>query len=157
MLQFKDIKQNSSIFILNKQNLEFIIGKVISKSFPHVEMDKNTGKPEMMVDISIEAEGKTATYSIPENLSTSYAGNIVLSTDMQNLVPEVESVVNASKQILASASQAQENINNAPGLLAKLNPVYREKQETEQRFVKLESTVGEMKSMLQDFIKEFKS
>ena len=157
MIQFKDVKQNSPIYILNKQNLEFITGKVISKSFPHVDIDKNTGKTEMMVDISIEAEGKTATYCIPENLSATYAGNIVLSTDMQSLVPEVELVVNASKQILASAQQAQDNIKNAPGLLAKLNPVYREKQETEQRFVKLENTVGEMKSMLQDFIKEFKS
>lgn len=45
----------------------------------------------------------------------------------------------------------------APGLLAELNPVYKEKQETEKRFSKIEDTIAEMKDMLSGFIKEFKS
>jgi hypothetical protein len=35
----------------------------------------------MVVDVTIEANSKTATYSIQENLSVTYAGDVVLSTD----------------------------------------------------------------------------
>ena len=36
----------------------------------------------MVVDVTIELNSKTATYTIPENLSITYAGDIVLSTDV---------------------------------------------------------------------------
>jgi hypothetical protein len=39
-----------------------------------------------------------------------------------------------AEQVLASASKAQNIIDKAPSLLAELNPMYKEKQETEQRF-----------------------
>lgn len=71
---------------------------------------------------------------------------------------------NNAEQILASAAQAQNVIDKAPLLLAELNPVYKEKQETEQRFGKIEGSISEMKEimkaqqdMLASFIKEFKS
>lgn len=54
--------------------------------------------------------------------------------------------------------------DNAPSLLAELNPMYKEKQETEQRFGKIEGSIGEMKElmkkqqeMVENFIKKFES
>lgn len=47
---------------------------------------------------------------------------------------------------------------------AQLNPMYKEKQETEQRFGKIEGSIGEMKEltkkqqeMMENFIKKFES
>lgn len=64
----------------------------------------------------------------------------------------------------ASASKAQNIIDKAPSLLAELNPMYKEKQETEQRFGKIEGSIGEMKElmkkqqeMMENFIKKFES
>lgn len=164
MIVFKDIKQNYPIYILNKQELSILQGKATQISFPRMEMNQKTGKAEMVVDVTVEADSKTATYTIPENLSVTYAGNIVLSTDKQGLTGEVEAMKNNAEQILASAAQAQNVIDKAPLLLAELNPVYKEKQETEQRFGKIEGSISEMKEimkaqqdMLASFIKEFKS
>lgn len=164
MIVFKDIKQNYPIYILNKQELSIVQGKATQISFPRMEMNQKTGKAEMVVDVTVEADSKTATYTIPENLSVTYAGNIVLSTDKQGLTGEVEAMKNNAEQILASAAQAQNVIDKAPLLLAELNPVYKEKQETEQRFGKIEGSISEMKEimkaqqdMLASFIKEFKS
>lgn len=44
----------------------------------------------MMVDVTIEVEGRTAVYTIPENLVVTYASNIVLSTDREGIAREVE-------------------------------------------------------------------
>lgn len=43
-MAFKDVKQNYSVYILNKQDITITDGKVISVGFPH--LDLNT-KPAM--------------------------------------------------------------------------------------------------------------
>ena len=44
-----------------------------------------------------------------------------------------------------------------PAILADLNPVYKEKQETEKRFNAIENSIRRMEEMMSNFIKEFKS
>lgn len=161
---FKDIKQNYPVYILNKQDLSLTQGKAVQVPFPRMEMNQKTGKTEMVIDITIEANGKTATYVIPESLSVTYAGNLILSTDKMSLASEIEAMKNTAEQVLASASKAQNIIDKAPSLLAELNPMYKEKQETEQRFGKIEGSIGEMKElmkkqqeMMENFIKKFES
>ena len=158
MLLFKDIKQNYPVYILDTQEFSLIQGKATQVSFPRLEMNQKTGKTE------IEANGKMATYAIPESHSVTYAGHLVLSTEKSGLTSEVEAQKANAEQVLASASKAQNIIDKAPSLLAELNPMYKEKQETEQRFGKIEGSIGEMKElmkkqqeMMENFIKKFES
>lgn len=159
---FKEIKQNYPVYILDKQEFQIIQGKATAVSFPRVEMNQKTGRTEMVVDVTVEANGKTATYSIPENLSVTFAGNLVLSTDKQGLTGEVEAMVANADQILSSVPYAQKIKDTASAILADLNPVYKEKQETEKRFGKIEGSISDMKDMMQkqqkmmeEFIKKF--
>lgn len=164
---FKDIKQNYPVFILDKQELKVSQGKVVSAAFPRIDMNAgvkpgnvsptNPTGAQMVVDITIEADGKTATYTIPENLAITYAGNIVLSTDRDGLVREIEAMKNAAEQILSTVDHQKAIVEKSSALLAELNPIYKEKIETEERFGKIENSVSELKDMLSNFIKEFKS
>lgn len=84
--------------------------------------------------------------------------------EQTGLTSEVEAQKANAEQVLASASKAQNIIDKAPSLLAELNPMYKEKQETEQRFGKIEGSIGEMKElmkkqqeMMENFIKKFES
>lgn len=156
-MQFKDIKQGYPVYILDKSNLNFSQGKTTAVSFSRMDVNQKTGKAEMVRDITIEADDKTATYTIPEELSVTYAGNLVLSTDKQGLINDVNAVQSQAEQILAQREEAETLLAKAPGLLVELNPVYKEKQETEKRFSKIEDAIAEMKDMLSGFIKEFKS
>ena len=110
------------------------------------------GKSGMVVDVSIEADGKTANYVIPETLSVTYAGNLVLSVDRQGLAGEVESMRTSAEQALAAVEHQRRIVEKSTGLLAELNPAFREKQETEQRFSKIESSMNEVKQMLSRLI-----
>ena len=76
MLLFKDIKQNYPVYILDTQEFSLIQGKATQVSFPRLEMNQKTGKTEMAVDVTIEANGKMATYAIPESHSVTYAANM---------------------------------------------------------------------------------
>lgn len=118
----------------------------------------------MVVDVEIEADGKTATYAIPENLSVTYAGNLVLSTDGEGLLREIEARQAAAEQILASVDKQQTIIERAKALRAEYNPVFKEKQETEKKFKEIDKSISEMKDlmkaqqeMMANFIKKFES
>lgn len=152
-MAFKDVKQSYSVYILNKQNMTIEDGKVMSVGFPH--MDLNSKPTQMVVDITIESNGKTATYTIPENLSVTYAGDIVLSTDKQGLLYEVEAMRNSAEKILESAPRQKEIIDKSTALLSELNPIYKEKQENEQRFSKMESSINRLEQTVNNFINSF--
>ena len=147
---FKDIKQNYPVFILNKQDLSLIQGKATQVPFPRMEMNQKTGKTEMVIDITIEANGKTATYVIPENLSVTYAGNLILSTDKMSLASEIEAMKNTAEQVLASVDHHKEMLEKSSSLLAELNPIYKEKQETDQRFSNIENSIHDMRVVIEN-------
>lgn len=161
---FKDVKQNYPVHIFDKQNFRYVQGKATAVSFPKLEINPDTGKPEMMVSITIEAEGKTATYAIPEGLSVTYTGGLVFATDKSLLLTEAKAVKANAEQIIASVPKAQKIIDSATSVFAELDSTFKEKQETEQRFGKIEGSISEMKDimhkqqqMLADFIKKFES
>lgn len=155
--QFKDIKQNYPVFILDKNELSIKQGKVVSVSFPHMD----TGVPsykvtaaQMVVDVTVEVDGKSATYIIPESSCITYANNLVLSTDKSSLSNEVEAMKNSAEQVLESVERNKMIVEKATSLLAELSPAYKEKQETEKRLSNVENSVSEIKNMLSEFIKK---
>lgn len=156
-MAFKDVKQNYSVYILNKQDITITDGKVISVGFPHLDLSTKPamGQSQMVVDVTIEANSKTATYSIPENLSVTYAGDVVLSTDKQGLMAEVEQMKNTAEKILESVPKQKEVVDKTTILLSELNPIYKEKKETEQRFSKIEESISRMESTVNNFINSF--
>lgn len=151
---FKDIKQNHIVHILDKEEMKYFQCKALSVSFPRMSMAQN-GTTQSVVDVTIEMDGKTATYSIPEHLSITYAGNLILSTDSDGLSREIEAMKNNAEQILCSVDKQKKIIEKASDLLVQLNPSFREKKDIEERFNKIESGMTEMKNMLSGFIKEF--
>lgn len=153
---FKDIKQNFPVYILDKQNMSFTQGKVQSVSFPHIDNSSPMAMGKTVIDVAIEADGKSGTYAMPENLSVVYAGNIVLSTDRDGIIREVEAMKTSAEQILASVDKQKEIVEKSTTLLTELNPEYKAKQQNEQRLSNLESSMKELKDMMAGFIKEMK-
>lgn len=155
---FKDLKQNYPVHIFDKQNVEYIQGKVTSVSLPRMQMpNMNSLNNSMVVDITIDAGGRSATYTIPEGLSVTYAGNLVLSVEVDGVLKEIEAMKNTAEQVLNSVEKQKEIKKKTCELLVELNPVYKEKKDTEERFNKIETSVSEMKNMLSNFIREFKN
>lgn len=148
---FKDIKQNYSVHILDKDKLTLSDGKAITVGFPRYDLTAKS----TVVDITVDVNGSTATYAIPESLSVTYAGNLVLSTDKEGLVREIEAMKTSAEQILASVDHQKEVIEKSSALLSELNPQFKEKQETEKRFANIESSVHKIEELVTNFINNF--
>ena len=155
-MQFKDIKQNYPVHILDKQNITYTPGKVVSVSFPHMDNSSPMTMGKTVVDVVIEAAGKSATYTIPENMNIAYAGDLVLSTDKEGIIREVEAMKNTSEQYLKGIERTQEVLEKSTSLLAELNPEIKAKQENEQRLSNLENSMQELKEMMKGLVKELK-
>lgn len=149
-MTFKDIKQNNTVFILDKNNLKVIPAKVINASQPKIDMSKPNScmsGTTLIVDIDLNIEGKTVSYSIPENLEITYTNTgLVLSIDPNKLVNEVNSLHREAKDQLAKKEYYEEVIKKTPDLMAELNPQLKEKQETDRRLNTMESSISNMRS-----------
>lgn len=164
MIQFRDVKPNYPVFVLDKQKMEVAQGKVTGVGIPHMETDPRTGNSRIVVDVTIDVNGRTATYNIPENLAVTYtAGDLVLATEKQGLTSELEAMRSTAEQIINSVDRQKEVMEKATALLGEISPVHKDRQETEQRFKGLEDSVtglkgdiSEIKDMLSGLTSQFK-
>lgn len=101
----------------------------------------------LIVDIDLNIEGKTVSYSIPENLDITYTNTgLVLAIDPNKLVNEVNLLHQEANDQLAKKEYYENIINKTPDLLAELNPQPKEKQETDRRLNLIESSMSTMQS-----------
>lgn len=149
MLQFRDVKQGYPVYILDRQKFEVRQGKVASAGFPRLESNPATGRTEMVVDIAVDGgDGRTASYVIPESLSVTYAGDLVISTERGALVGEVEAMVAEAQKALSMADRHKAVVDKAPALLAELDTEHRAARETDRRLSALEGTLDELRGMM---------
>lgn len=156
---FKELKQNDPILILDKQEMKLSRGKVVTAGFPRFDSNVN----RYVVDISIDLDGNTGSYTVPDNEAVSQSKNLVIASNEQALTKEVERLQNIAKQILEAKDQQELILKRAPEVLAQLSPMYKQNLENEKRFSSLEtdmsgvkSDMSEVKTMLKEFIEAFK-
>lgn len=171
-MTFKDIKQNFPIYILDKTEVKFIKGKVTGTTFPRADKQQdqsayNMGQVQfqqqpparMVVDLTIEADNRTATYTVGENASINYANNLIIATDPSLLVSEIEAIKNSADQGLEPTylETLKKRRERSVQLLSEISPQFKQQQEYDARFARLEKNQDELKDLLTNFIKEFKS
>jgi len=69
---------------------------------------------------------------------------------------EIEAMKNNAEQVLASVDKQKQILDKANTLLSELNPIYKEKKETDLRFSKIENSISEMKDMFANFLNTYK-
>lgn len=149
-MTFKEIKQGYPVYILDKDALKVVQGKVTGVSFPRI--DTQQCGMQTVVDVSIEANGVAATYTIPDGSAVAYSKSLVLSTDQRCLIAEVEKMKADAENILSSVERQKNIVCRAEELIAELNPSFKERRETERRFEQIESHVQDMGGKLDQLI-----
>lgn len=158
---FKDLKPGYPVYMLDKDSVKTATGKTVNVSQPRFANTSAAGgnyqaTAQMYVDVTIETEGQTKTYSIPDTLGVTYAGNVVLSTDRDGILRDVEAMKNQSEEALKNVERHKETIACCEKILEEWNPAFAEKKRQDERISGLENEVKGLGSMLRDFINEFK-
>lgn len=153
---FKDLKKGYPIYIFDRLNVSVEQGKVVADvGVPHV--DSHYGNPmEMVVDVTVDTNGTTKTYSFKDGTDAGYVNNLVISTGRDAILREVEALKAQSEQELSKRETYESNVEKCTKILSEFNPIFKEKRETEERFTKVENSIGELKDMIKGLVKELK-
>lgn len=150
---FKDLKSGYPIYIFDRDKVTFTQTKVLSVNPPH--FDNHYGNPtEMVVDVTIE--GMPKPYTFKENTDTGYLNNLVITTERDKALLEVENLQAQSEQAWNKRDTYKEIADKCAQIRAEFSPAFKEKKETEERFSKLEGSVSELKDMIKGLVKELK-
>ena len=150
---FKDLKSGYPIYIFDRDKVTFTQTRVLSVNPPH--FDNHYGNPtEMVVDVTIE--GMPKPYTFKENTDTGYLNNLVITTERDKALLEVENLQAQSEQAWNKRDTYKEIADKCAQIRAEFSPAFKEKKETEERFSKLEGSVSELKDMIKGLVKELK-
>ena len=154
---FKDLKIGYPVYIFHKDGEKRITqGKVTAISPSRLPQTPSLQTMQLVVDVTIDDGGSSRTYAIPDNTSVTYTNGLVLSTDREGVIREVEILRNQCAEELAKIEEYRKSVSECEKILTEWNPVFREKRETEERFSKLETSMSDLKSMMSGLIKELR-
>ena len=146
-MAFKDLKIGGAFYIVNKDNLELRQVKITNVTAPHIE-NKINSLTQMVVDITVDVNGKPVTYVVPDNLSMTYCGQDMLTYDKTLLIDEIKAIKAINEQTVSMYQKASENVLKCDNLISELDDVYREKKANDERLAKLEKM---METLLSNF------
>ena len=135
--------------MLNRDTAEYTTGTIVSTpSYPHYE----PGHPTMVVDMRIKVGEIERPYSIPENLSVTYAGDWCIATDQRDLLAELDLMEQASDKGIADYERHKARKQKCIDLRPLLSPELKERKETDERIGRLETGMENLTAMFQQFI-----
>lgn len=157
-MTFKELRPNNAIHILDKSDgVVYCQGKVLNVGQPRYDTQQmaqpgTMQMPQMVVDVTVEANGKTETYKFPDSASVAGVGNTLFSTDKDGVIREVDATIAHCEQYFADKERMEKDYEQSKKLKSELDSAYKEKQETENRFHTIEETQKEQGKMLEEIL-----
>lgn len=153
-MTFRDIRQNSSVHLLDKTTMQYSEVKVEAVGMPHFATPQvgQTAQTGQVVDVTI----KGLQYVVSCDNGIAYSDKVVFAVDKAMLLPEVKRLKTEAENLLAGVDKAKDTVEKCSSLLCELDTVYKEKQETDKRMGKMEEKINSLSDMLSNFINEFK-
>ena len=146
------LRQGTPVYVLYKNEPRFAVGKVaqVSNQYPpqfNFQQPLNPNNLGMMVDLSIEVDGKTETYPrIPINSAIAEFPDkgVILSETRDGIVNEINVIRNASQTAIEQIDVHKRIIASCDQLLLDLNPQLKHEQEQASKIARLEEQLAGM-------------
>ena len=150
------LRQGTPVYVLYKNEPKFAVGKVaqVSNQYPpqfNFQQPLNPNNMGMMVDLSIEVDGKTETYPrIPINSTIAEFPDkgVILSETRDGIVNEINVIRNASQTAIDQVDVHKRIIASCDQLLLDLNPQLKHEQEQAGKIARLEEQLAGMSDQI---------
>ncbi len=164
---FKGLTAGTVIYALMKgDDMKYQEGTIISVSQPRMNYpDMKPGQMQLptvqeVVDVTYSIDGKNYTDMVEVTASmfpTKNPGVLTLvSTEKDTIVRELRATLKASENYLKEAEREvpkqEKRIGQCKELIAQLDTEFKERQQTEERFAKIESTQKEQGGKLDQIL-----
>lgn len=145
----KDCQKGYPIFLLNRNDIVVSQGKIVDVSRPHFD-NRNPTSTSMVIDVTVEIDGKQTSFVMPESANVAYTDNLVISCDRTDIMREVEAICNRNEEELKQTSVREQTVKKCKAIIEEWNPAIRQQRETDERMSKMEKEMGQMRSDVND-------
>lgn len=146
-MTFRDLKSGYPVYLLDRTALKYEQGKVMAVGAPHADLQSGSyGK--MLVDVTIQTEGKQNTYSVSDTEQTAYAGSLLITCSKECVTNEVRAINTQAEEALSKVTEMQQKVASCKALLEELDTTFKDKQETEKRFRKIDERFSGMEDKM---------
>lgn len=141
---FKDCQKGYPVFMLNRKEVTAHQGKIIDVSRPHFDT-QNPSNTQMVVDVIIEVDDKQMpAYVIPENSGVAYTDSMILSTDRDTILREVQAVLSRNEEELKLIPVREKTVRQCQAIIEEWNPEVKNRRETDERISKIETALKDI-------------
>lgn len=145
---FLDLKKGFQVHTLDTNGVpKYSVGKVVAVSEPRF-MSPQPGNYQAnqnrVVDLTVEIDGETRTYTVPEGQNVAKAMGITLSTGIDPIMNELTAIKQVSKEVIESMDLNRNKIEACEKILEDINPNFKQSREQDRKIAGIESKVSEL-------------
>lgn len=157
---FNQLKTGDSVYIIEvigtfKKTTEYNVGSVVSVSGAYDEPLPTNQFPmpnqprKKVVDVTIQCNGESRKFTIPENKSTITDSSLglTISTNKQEIISIVRSQYNTYKQRKEAIAKCDEEMSKCQQLLDKLE-VTNDTDKEDSKITELQKEINELKNII---------
>ena len=145
---FKNLRQGNSVYALTTSaEIKIENYKVVSVSDkPRFETIDN--KPQLVIDLTLEVDGKHKIFVIPENSATTYAGGTMLTCSRDEVLRELDSMRGISQDYVDKYEMHKDRLARIDEIRDEIMPEKRDEKEVRSRLQRVEDTMSRILEIL---------
>lgn len=145
---FKNLRQGNSVFALSTSGeIKVDCLKVVSVS-DKARFETIDNKPQLVIDLTLEVDGKHKIFVIPENSVTTYAGGMMLTCSRDEVLRELDSLRSISQDYVDKYQMHSERIAGIDRIREELMPEKKEERQRDKRLTDLECKIDKIFELL---------
>lgn len=145
---FSDLKKGFQVHTLDTIEVpKYYLGKVIAVSEPRfLSPTPGTYQPTQgrVVDLTVEVDGETKTYTVPESQNVAKAMGITLSTNLEAVLNELSAIKRNSQEIIDSVELNRNKIEACDRIMEEVNPAFKQTREQDRKIAGIENQVKQL-------------
>ncbi len=145
-MTFKDLKSGYPVYLLDRTALVYEQAKVMAVQQNYTP--SSFGKMEVNVTIQTK-DGKQNIYSVADTERTAYAGTLLIATEKESIVNELNMLKSNSEEALGKMDEHKRTIERCTSLLAvTMNMLRSDNNRFLEKYAKDTSEIKEMVSFM---------
>lgn len=145
---FKDLKKGYQVYTLDTSSVpKFYMGTVVNASeprFPQTQLGQFQQLQDRILDLTIEVEGQSRTYVVPENQNVAMANGVTLACSVDPIMNHLNAMKRTSTDIVNSVDKNREIIEACDSILEDINPTFKQTKDQDRKIKGLEEQVTKM-------------
>lgn len=157
---FRDLKKGFQVYTLDTSDVPvFGMGNVVNVSEPRFQqpqmgqMGQYQQLQDRVIDLTVEINGSSMTYVVPESRDVAMSNNITLACSVDPIMNQLNAAKRTSSDILDSIDKHRRTLEACDSILEEINPAFKQTKDQDRKIKNLEEKVDRMGSSF-DELKE---